>query len=73
LNASGDDAEEHHRQAQCRGHGRLGCADDAGSAGLTEGEIFPPDQQTPEALRTLQKAEIDKWWPIIKELGIKPE
>jgi hypothetical protein len=27
-------------------------------------EIFPPDQQMPEALRTLQKAEIEKWWPI---------
>jgi tripartite-type tricarboxylate transporter receptor subunit TctC len=29
-------------------------------------EIFPADQQTPEALRALQKAEIEKWWPIIK-------
>jgi hypothetical protein len=29
------------------------------------------DQQTPEALRALQKAEIGKWWPIIKEAGIK--
>ena len=29
-------------------------------------DIFPPDQQTPEALRTFQQAEIDKWWPIIK-------
>jgi tripartite-type tricarboxylate transporter receptor subunit TctC len=34
-------------------------------------EIFPRDQQTPEALRALQKAEIEKWWPIIKEFGIK--
>jgi len=36
-------------------------------------EIYPPDQQTPEALGALQKAEIDKWWPIIKSAGIKPE
>src|SRR5215469_4825768 len=36
-------------------------------------EIFPPDQRTPEALRTLQKAEIEKWWPIIKAAGIKAE
>jgi tripartite-type tricarboxylate transporter receptor subunit TctC len=36
-------------------------------------EIFPRDQQTPEALRTFQKAEIEKWWPIIKAAGIKGE
>ena len=36
-------------------------------------EIFPPDQQTPEALGAFQKAEIEKWWPIIKEAGIKAE
>jgi hypothetical protein len=29
-------------------------------------EIFPREQQTPEALGALQKAEIDKWWPIIR-------
>ena len=34
-------------------------------------EIFPRDQQTPEALRALQKAEIEKWWPIIKAANIK--
>jgi tripartite-type tricarboxylate transporter receptor subunit TctC len=36
-------------------------------------EIFPRDQQTPEALRAFQRAEIEKWWPIIKEFGIKAE
>ena len=29
------------------------------------------EQQTPDALRALQKAEIDKWWPIIKAHNIK--
>lgn len=36
-------------------------------------EIFPREQQTPEALAALQKADATKWWPIIKELGIKAE
>jgi tripartite-type tricarboxylate transporter receptor subunit TctC len=35
--------------------------------------IFPPDQQNPAALAAYHKAEIDKWWPIIKAAGIKPE
>src|SRR5262249_16823801 len=34
-------------------------------------EVFPPDQQTPEALAALQKADIEKWWPIIKAANIK--
>jgi tripartite-type tricarboxylate transporter receptor subunit TctC len=36
-------------------------------------EIYPVDQQTPNALAALQKAEIEKWWPIIKAAGIKAE
>jgi tripartite-type tricarboxylate transporter receptor subunit TctC len=36
-------------------------------------EIFPREQQTPEALRAFHKAEIDRWWPIIKAAGLKPE
>ncbi len=33
----------------------------------------PPDQQTPQALAKLQRAEIEKWWPIVKAANIKPE
>jgi hypothetical protein len=36
-------------------------------------EIFPRDQQTPQALGDFQKAEIEKWWPIIKAANIKVE
>lgn len=36
-------------------------------------QIAPLDQKTPEALRALQKAEMDRWWPIIKASGIKGE
>jgi tripartite-type tricarboxylate transporter receptor subunit TctC len=36
-------------------------------------EIFPRDQQTPAAPAAFQKAEIEKWWPIIKAAGIKAE
>jgi tripartite-type tricarboxylate transporter receptor subunit TctC len=36
-------------------------------------EIFPRERQTPEALGALVKADAEKWWPIIKELGIKAE
>jgi tripartite-type tricarboxylate transporter receptor subunit TctC len=36
-------------------------------------EIPPREQQTPEALGAYQKAEIEKWWPIIKAAGIKAE
>ena len=36
-------------------------------------DVFPRERQTPEALGALVKADAEKWWPIIKELGIKPQ
>ena len=36
-------------------------------------EIPPREQETPEALGALQRAEIDRWWPIIKAANIKGE
>jgi tripartite-type tricarboxylate transporter receptor subunit TctC len=36
-------------------------------------EIFPSDRQTPGTLGAMVKADAEKWWPIIKELGIRAE
>jgi tripartite-type tricarboxylate transporter receptor subunit TctC len=36
-------------------------------------DIASRAQQTPEGLAAYHKAEIDKWWPIIKAAGIKAE
>jgi tripartite-type tricarboxylate transporter receptor subunit TctC len=36
-------------------------------------EIFPREQQTPQALAAYHKAEIEKWWPVIKAANIKAE
>jgi tripartite-type tricarboxylate transporter receptor subunit TctC len=36
-------------------------------------EVPPPQEQGAEALGALHRAEIEKWWPIIKAAGIKPE
>ena len=36
-------------------------------------EITPLAQQSPEALRTFQKAETERWWPIIKAANLKAE
>ena len=37
-----------------------------------QGQAIPaPEQQSPEALGAHQRAEIKKWWPVIKAAGIK--
>jgi tripartite-type tricarboxylate transporter receptor subunit TctC len=36
-------------------------------------EISSPDRQSPEALRAFQKAEAERWWPIIKASDLKAE
>jgi tripartite-type tricarboxylate transporter receptor subunit TctC len=36
-------------------------------------EIPPHEQQTPQALRSYHRQEIEKWWPIIKTANIKAE
>jgi tripartite-type tricarboxylate transporter receptor subunit TctC len=36
-------------------------------------DIYPPDKLTPEFLHAFQRAEVDKWWPIIKAAKITPD
>jgi hypothetical protein len=36
-------------------------------------EIPPREEQKPEAFTALQKAEIEKWWPISKTANISAE
>jgi tripartite-type tricarboxylate transporter receptor subunit TctC len=36
-------------------------------------DVLPADQRTPEALAAYHKAEIDKWWPIIRASGLKAQ
>lgn len=36
-------------------------------------EISPRDQQSPEALAAFQKAEAERWWPVIKASNLKAE
>jgi hypothetical protein len=43
------------------------------SLGLSRECSHRRDHQTPEALAAFHKAEIEKWWPIIKAAGIKLE
>jgi tripartite-type tricarboxylate transporter receptor subunit TctC len=44
-------------------------------ARLAEHGVQVPDhdRETPEGLRAFQKAEVEKWWPVIKAAGMKGE
>jgi len=58
-----------------RGHGGVArptrpCHQRLGELGQ---EISPREQQSPEALAAFHKAEAEKWWPLVKAAGIKPE
>jgi hypothetical protein len=55
---------------ECRGCGRLAASPLFAELGI---DITPHDQQSPEALRAYQKAEAERWWPIIKAVNIKVE
>ena len=60
------------RRTQC---GHRGTLADRGAQRLDElGQDIPRrDRQTPEALGAHHKAEIEKWWPVIKAAKIKAE
>jgi tripartite-type tricarboxylate transporter receptor subunit TctC len=36
-------------------------------------DVYPRDQQTPEALRSFHASESEKWWPIVKAANIKSQ
>jgi tripartite-type tricarboxylate transporter receptor subunit TctC len=36
-------------------------------------DVFPREKQNPASLAAMQKGDAEKWWPIIKELGIRAE
>jgi Asp-tRNA(Asn)/Glu-tRNA(Gln) amidotransferase A subunit family amidase len=36
-------------------------------------EVIPREEATPQALAAMQKADAEKWWPMVKELGLKAE
>jgi tripartite-type tricarboxylate transporter receptor subunit TctC len=36
-------------------------------------DVFPRDQRSPAALAAYHKAEIDKWWPIVRASGLKAQ
>jgi tripartite-type tricarboxylate transporter receptor subunit TctC len=36
-------------------------------------DIWPRAMQTPEALAAHHKAEIERWWPIVRATGLKAE
>jgi hypothetical protein len=71
LGAKGD-AKRNHREAQAV---VAALADPMVRQRLADlGQAIPTrEEQTPEALGRLQRAEIEKWWPVIKAAEMKGE
>ena len=62
------------RQAQRRDDAGARRPGGQGASSPSSGSTSRPrEQQTPEGLAAFQKAEIEKWWPIIKAANIKGE
>ena len=61
--------------AKLNGAMREALADPAVQARFTELglDVASRDLQTPEGLAKFQQAEIDKWWPIIKDAGVSAQ
>ena len=61
--------------AKLNGAMSLALADAAVKARFTELglDVATPEQQKPEGLAAFNKAEIDKWWPIIKAANIREQ
>ena len=36
-------------------------------------DIWPPAQQTPEALAAYHRSETERWWPIVRATNLKAE
>jgi tripartite-type tricarboxylate transporter receptor subunit TctC len=36
-------------------------------------DVFPREQRSPAALAAYHKAEIEKWWPIVRASGLKAQ
>ena len=66
-------AQGHHHEAQRR-HRRVPRGSGVRERFADLGQEIPTrEQQTPEGLAAYHKAEIDKWWPMIKAAGLKAE
>jgi hypothetical protein len=72
LGAKGQ-TEGHRRQAQRGSHGGVERTCLRARFADLGTDVPPRDQQTPEWLGILQKAEAAKWWPIIKAANIRGE
>ena len=67
------DAGKHHCKAQCRNRGGLGRSSRQSRLVDLAQDIPARERQTPNPLRAFHKAEIEKWWLIIKAANSKGE